>query len=420
MKIVHIYPRSCEYAYPKYLDPNLNPDKFDLEIMCNTDLEVRYLQGLHELGEECVLFYPRRFHLPIKEFTHRAGYRIVRFPITFFEGLGDWNWQLPLAMLKHIKKEKPDLVHFHGILGGRYLYLKFFEIVAFFCKINKIPFFGWYHMGAFPKGRRIPILWIPARFFKTAALRSCAGITSINRNALRRLFDPEYPEYFGIDFSSVPHRLTPNTFDSKIFHHIPREEALVKTGMDRRKRYILMVARLCYEKGLHYLLNIMPELVRQFPDVHLLIVGEFIEGAESYKKKIKQLIKDLNIQDHVTFKGRVEHHQGLLYYYNVAEVFVLPTFMDSFAAVNLEAMACGLPVISTDREEIPYYLKPGVGILIPEHDEKALFEAIDRVLSGRFVVDEEERDRILAKYDYRVAAKSLKNWYEKILRESRS
>lgn len=72
MKILYIYPYSCEYAYPNYLNPKLDPDEFDQEIMCHTDLELRYLRGLTELGEECVLFYPRRFRLPIKEFKHRS------------------------------------------------------------------------------------------------------------------------------------------------------------------------------------------------------------------------------------------------------------------------------------------------------------------------------------------------------------
>lgn len=414
MKVVHIYPVSCEYAYLKYLNPNLDPDAFDLEIMCNTDLEVRYLRGLHELGVDCALFYPRRFRLPIKEFTHRGGYQIVRFPITFFEG--QQGRELPLTMLKYIKKEKPDLVHFHSIYGGRYFYPRFFDVVALFCKINKIPFLGWYHIGSFPQARRMSFLFTPVRFIKTAALRSCVGITSINHNELRRLFDPEYPGYYGIDFSMVPHRLTPNTFDIKMFYPVPRGEALTRTCLDRKKRYILIVCRLLYEKGLHYLLNAMPELVRWFPNVHLLIVGEFIEGEEDYQIVIQRLIKDLNIRDRVTFVERVEHHQGLLYYYNVADVFVLPTFMDSFGAVNLEAMACGVPVISTNREEIPYYLKPSVGIVIPEHDETALLDAIIRVLSGQFVANEAERKRILAQYSYIVAAASLKEWYEEILR----
>jgi glycosyltransferase involved in cell wall biosynthesis len=217
----------------------------------------------------------------------------------------------------------------------------------------------------------------------------------------------------------VQHKLTPNTYDSKFFYSVARDEAIDKAGLDKSKRYILMVSRLFYQKGLHNLVKIMPELIKRFRDVHLLVIGDFIEGEESYQDEISELIKKLNIQDYVTLKDRVEHHQGLVYFYNSAEVFVLPTLSDSFAAVNIEALACGIPVISTDINEIPYYLKPGLGILVKKNDQKELFDAIIKVLSGNFHMNEEERKKILSNYDYRKAAKSLRDWYLEVLNERR-
>lgn len=420
MKVLHIYHTSCEYAYPKYLDPGLDPDLFDKEIMCNTDLEVRYLTGLQELGVECVFFYPRRFKLPVKEFIHRGGYRMVRFPVTFFKGkIGK---EYSLLMLKHIKKEQPDLVHYHGIFGGGKLWpLRFFNLMALFCKINKIPFFGWYHIGAMYPGRKEknlrknPVLKKIMFFLKSWPIKICTGITSINHIGLKRLFDPSHSEYYGYNFSKIPHKLTPNTFNAKYFYPVKREKAIREIALDPNNRYIIMVSRLFEQKGLHYLINILPQLIKKYANVHLLVIGEFIEEAEDYREHIYKTIKELKIDKHITFLGRIEHHQGLLYYLNASELFILPTYMDSFAAVNIEAMACGLPVISTNREEIPYYLKPGVGILVPEHDENELYKAVDKVLSGTFQYNWEEQKSILAQYDYLNAAKSLKNWYEKIL-----
>ena len=112
-----------------------------------------------------------------------------------------------------------------------------------------------------------------------------------------------------------------------------------------------------------------------------------------------------------------EHHQGLVYYLNVSEVFVLPTYKDSFAAVNIEAIACGIPVISSDTEEIPYYLNDGVGILIPPRDEQALGIAIDKVLSGEFKPDPIKQQEIVNRYDYLSAAKSLIDWYKEVLKK---
>lgn len=418
MKVLYIYPFSCEYSYPTYLNRDVDPDAFDKEIMCQTDLELRYLGGLTELGDECVLFYPRRFRLPIKEFEHRGGYRIVRFPIAFFGGRN--GWEFPLAMLKHIKSEKPDLVHFVGIYGGKYIYVRFFDIVGQYCRSNGIPFFGWYHVGSFPWGRRLPFLWYAARRICARTLRGCAGITSVNHEELSRLFDPGDPRYYGLDFSGIPYRLMSNTFDPQMFYSIPRDEALRKIHLDESKRYILMVARLLFEKGLHHLLNIMPNLILEFPNLHLLVIGEFIEGAQDYHKEIQEIIGDLNLKDRVTFLGRIEHQDGLVYYYNCAEACVLPSLKESFGAVNLEALACKTPVVSTACGEIPYYLTSGLGLVVPPGDEAELQKAICQVLSGRFVMDENERRTLFSRYDYRQAAASIRDWYQTILTERRN
>jgi glycosyltransferase involved in cell wall biosynthesis len=415
MKVLHLYPATCEYAYPKYLDQSLDPDAFDQEILCNTDLEVRYLKGLTELGVNCVFVYPRRFRLPSKEFTHRGGYRMVRVPVEFFEG--HIGIELPFTMHNVILREKPDLVHMHGVFlaGSRFFNPDFFDLTAAFCRRHAIPFFGWHHVGEFPLGSRLPVLWLARKFSKMRAIRSCAGITSINHMGLQRLFDPAFPGYYGLDFSTVPHLHTPNTYDPSVFYPIPRLEARRRCGLDPNAHYILMVSRLFYEKGLHFLLEIMPEILHRHPEARLLVIGDFIQGAEAYHQKINRMMRDLGLEQRVTILPRVEHHQGLVDFYNSADVFVLPTLRESFGAVNIEAMACGIPVISTDREEIPYYLTPATGLLVKEHDQHALLEAVDTVLSGRFHPDEARRKQILARYSYKEAAARLKEWYEEIL-----
>ena len=323
-------------------------------------------------------------------------------------------------MLKYIKKEKPDLVHYHGIYGGRYYYPKFFNITAYFCKTNRIPFFGWYHTGELAQGKRFPLLVKPIKFAKIRALRRCAGITSINHPELDRLFNPLSEYYYGIDFSGIPHCHTPNTVDRKMFYPVSREEALRKTGLNKNKKYILMVSRLLQEKGLHHLLNVMPALAQRFPDVHLLIVGEFISSARGYEHQIMQQVSDLRIKEKITFVGRVEHNEGLLYYYNAADVFVLPTLKETFGGVNLEAIACGTPAVATECGEIPYYLSERVGIVIPKGNEEAILNALTKVLLGQFHTDEEEREKILEKYDYRSAASLLRDWYREVLNKRKN
>lgn len=412
MKIVHVYPSSCEYAYPKYLNRSLDQDAFDKEIMCQIYPDDRYLQGLHCLGVDCVFLYPCRFHKPVKEFTHKGGYRIVRCPVTFFEG--KLGYEISIPLLKQIKKEKPDIVHFHGIYRNSKC-PDMFDITAIFCKLNSVPLIGWYRTQKFPGGRRFPLLYFPKRKLKEVTIKMCAAICSLNHLELERLFNPTHPDYYGIDFSKIAHRLLPNTFDSDLFHPIPRNKAIELTSLDKDKNYILMVSRLFYEKGLHHLIKILPEIIKRYPKARLLLAGEFLEQSADYKILINNLIKDLGIKDYVTFLGRVEHHRGLPYYYNVADVFVLPSYGETFGGVFLEAMACGVPIVTTPVTEAPYLIKKGTGIIVPFKDEERLLEAIIRVLSGEFVKDENETKFTLDQYDYKTAARSLRDWYEAIV-----
>ncbi|MGA1977607.1 MAG: glycosyltransferase family 4 protein [Bacteroidales bacterium] len=418
MKILFIYPVACEYAYPEYLDKKLDPDLFDREIMANTDLDVRYLTGFQELKHECVLFYPRRNNVTIKEFRHRGGYRMIRFPITFFEG--KIGMEFPFKMIRFIKKEKPDIVQYiGGWEGGKIYYFRFFNWVALYCWLNRIPCIPFYHVGGLKAGkkarfiRNIPVLKQIEIFFRSWSFKISPGITFINHVGYERMYNPNHPEYYGIDFSKVPAKLQFNTYNPEHFFPVPREEAVRKAGLDPAKKYLIMVSRLFREKGLHIIVHLMPRLLERFPDIHLLVVGDFIEEARDYRNELMNFIEKNNLADKISFLGRLEHHQGLVYYINSSEAFILPTYKDTFAAVNIEALACEIPVITTNKdEEIPYYLEPEVGFCIEHYDQEALYNACVKILCGQFIFDKEKNREILAKYNYKTASAEMIDWFK--------
>lgn len=140
---------------------------------------------------------------------------------------------------------------------------------------------------------------------------------------------------------------------------------------------ILSVGYLIERKGFEYLIRAIPMVLKEHENVRLTIVGS--GPLESY---LKALIYELGLSDYVEIIKNVSDEK-LLTIYNSADLFVLPSIVDSqgntegLGVVLLEAMACGLPVIGSDVGGISDIIQDGeTGILVPEKDVLRLSEMI--------------------------------------------
>ena len=137
---------------------------------------------------------------------------------------------------------------------------------------------------------------------------------------------------------------------------------------------LLFVGRLVYYKGLQVLL----QAAREWRGT-IVIVGE-----GPLETELRRLAAELELGDQVHFAGRVDDEQ-LPAYYQACEAFVLPSFArtEAFGVVQVEAMAAGLPVVSTRLPTgVPWVNQHGVtGLVVAPHDAAALGQALNR-LSG--------------------------------------
>ena len=127
----------------------------------------------------------------------------------------------------------------------------------------------------------------------------------------------------------------------------------------------LFVGRVGLRKGVHYLLSAWHEL--RLTEAELLLVGvnEFPSG---YLQQDWYSIRHL---------GSVPHHT-LGNYYNSADVFVFPSLVEGFGLVLLEAMACGIPIITTPNTAAPDIITDGIeGFIVPIRDPDALQAKLD-------------------------------------------
>ncbi len=145
-------------------------------------------------------------------------------------------------------------------------------------------------------------------------------------------------------------------------------------------RMVLFVGKLIPNKGVEYLLRAAPTVVERFPDTRFVFVGPASFESEKENKWLG-LAKELDITDNVTFTGAVSS-QELCEIYKAADAFCFPTIRETFGVVLAEAMAAGLPVISSDIPVVREVVGDA-GILVPRRDPEALSETLVKVLSGK-------------------------------------
>jgi len=177
---------------------------------------------------------------------------------------------------------------------------------------------------------------------------------------------------------------------------------------------LLYAGRFDPKKGLGVLLEAMHLLHQQRQDVTLKLVGGSRMGGND--KAFRQQAAELGLTDHIEFAEAVPWAQ-MPQVMAAADLFVLPSFYDSFGIVLIEAMACGIPVVSTRCGGPEDIVDDSVGLLAKVGDAESLAAAIDDVLNRYGQFDREAiRRRAEKRYDYRQVAAQIYAVYEDVLK----
>jgi glycosyltransferase involved in cell wall biosynthesis len=160
-------------------------------------------------------------------------------------------------------------------------------------------------------------------------------------------------------------------------------------------------------KGLEYLLRAIAQLIPDYPDLKLIVLGKLKEDGVTAK-----LISALNIVDRVTFYTGLSSDEvaGL---YARATCVVVPSIYEGFGLPAGEAMACEAPVISTDGGALPEVVGD-CGLTVPTRDHDAIASAISKMLedeSLRTNLAKKGRKRILDLFSWEVAADDMVRFY---------
>jgi len=149
----------------------------------------------------------------------------------------------------------------------------------------------------------------------------------------------------------------------------------VAHGIPGKRPVLLFVGRVAFEKNIDFLLRALERAVATISDLLLVIAGE---GPAL--PSLKRLAARLNLQEHTLFVGYLDRRGALLDCYCAADAFVFASRTETQGLVLLEAMALGLPVISTAVMGTRDIVGPKRGALVPDDDEADFAEHIVRLM----------------------------------------
>lgn len=275
--------------------------------------------------------------------------------------------QMPLLMITEffaasriIKKEKIRLIHAHWILPQGL-------VSVFLKKLFNVPLLVTIHGSDL-----FPLKNVLFKKLQHFVVKNADFITT-NTEATKNELLGRFPE------CRLKIKIIPMGVNSDFF----RKLKVNKPAKYLKNKLLLFVGRLSDQKGLQYLVDAMPRIVKEEPSAKLLVIGE-----GPYKAELEKQINRNKINDFVGFLGSLPSSE-IVKYHNYADVFVLPslankTGTEALGLALMEAMSSGCAVIGTNIGGIPSLIKNRHnGILVPQKDSKEMAKAVIMLLKNK-------------------------------------
>jgi len=240
-------------------------------------------------------------------------------------------------------------------------------------------------------------VWGENRRQMDAALRQADRLLAVSQFTRQRLLDAG-------GFQSDKIGLLPNTVDTERFSPDSKPRHLLKRfGLKPTQPVILTVARLAGEeryKGYDQIIRALPEIRRSVPEIRYVIGGTGPDRA-----RLERMVTELGLTEAVLFAGYIPNHE-LVSYYNLCDVFAMPSKGEGFGIVYLEALACGKPVLAGNKDgSVDALLNGELGVLIDPDNVVEIAAALTAMLTRRHPLailqqPEQLRARVIAAYGY--------------------
>jgi glycosyltransferase involved in cell wall biosynthesis len=242
------------------------------------------------------------------------------------------------------------------------------------------------------------------------AMEQADGIIAISQFVAQSVIAAGYPPE---KVYCVLNSIDPNSWNYDTDRNLVREEF----GLIPEVPLLVSIARLDPQKGHKLLLEALALVRNQVPDIKLLIVGM---AVDTYGSVLKQIMHELNLDEHVVFAGPRSDIQHIL---AAADLFAMPADGEGFGLGFAEAMAMKKPVIGLDNGGTPEVVEHGKsGLLSPLGDVQQLAENILTLVNDpalRRQMGEYGRMRVEQYFNPQRMANDVEQVYRLVLKPSR-
>ncbi len=307
-----------------------------------------------------------------------------RMKFHYLKGATPWRsrFNLMASLVTFLWRNKPRRV-FCG-------HINLAPLIQLLCKFKGIPY------TVLTYGKEV---WEPLPPNQKRALQEAAEIWTISRYSRDRLCEAN-------DINPQQVKFLYCAIDGEVFTPGVKSPRLIaRYGLENSK-VLMTVARLWsgdIYKGVDVTIRALPKIITEFPQVKYLVIGR---GDD--QPRLAKLAEDLGVAEQVIFAGFVPIEE-LVEHYRVADAYIMPS-QEGFGIVYLEAMACGIPVLSGDSDGSADPLQDGhLGWQVPHRNPEAVVQACLEILRGNDQRCNGEwlRSQSLAKFNYEAFSQRL-------------
>ena len=286
---------------------------------------------------------------------------------------------------------KPNLVHVHTSFGGSF-YRK--ALIIEIASLSKIPVVNHVHGADFDE------------FYRKKSQKKKKTIEKIYNKCIRTIALSE-------EWKKNLAEIVPEQTIRVVENYGILQEDLIKDKLTKpNNKLILFLGFICERKGCFDIPAIVDQVCSKIPD------ARFILGGSGEIEKVKQKLS-AKYKDNVEFPGWIRDEQKRQYL-READIFLLPSYNEGMPMAILDAMGCGLPIVSTDVGGIPKIVRQGInGYLYKPGDSKSMACAIIEYLTDdekRLKAGQESVDVIRESYSLQQNIDKLERVYTEVER----